>query len=251
MSTILALVTLCVGLQARAETPDPAVPGTGGGLAPPPVTPSPEVPSASTQAHLLVSAAWSPAGAGTLAWDAGQAWSGTLAGEFDGIARPPLAVTAGVVRGRWGWLGGFGVVRFDDTTIVVSRSRQVTGVVRLEAEGRAWLAPPAADRVAAYGYTSIHGNLPTVSRSDENWTEAEVTDAEDTVRDLVRRIGGAGFGIGAGASWPLAAVNGLPALSLGVRAGVQTHMTRGSTDEDGVFSLVVLPDSALTLEWMR
>ncbi len=198
-----------------------------------------------------MSAAWSPAGAGALAWNAGQAWSGTLAGEFDGIARPPLAVTAGVARGRWALLGGLGVVRFDDTTIAASRSRQVTGVVRMEAEGRAWLGERATDRVEAYGYGSVHGNLPTVARTDEDWTEADVTDAEDTVRDLERRIGGGGFGLGAGAAWPLAHAHGVPALSLGVRGGVQTHMTRGSTDEDGVFSLVILPETALTLEWMR
>ena len=80
--------------------------------------------------------AWSPIDTGALALQATGSFSGTLAGELDGILVPPLRAYAGVKKGPWAALGGLSVVSVDSTRVTDTTSRRAVGALRLEVEGR-------------------------------------------------------------------------------------------------------------------
>ncbi len=197
--------------------------------------------------------AWSPTDTGALALQASGSFSGTLAGELDGILVPPLRPYAGVKRGPWTALGGLSVVSVDSTRVTETTSRRAVGALRLELEGRRTLGRASeAQPVGFFVGGAVHGNVPLVTLTDEAWTEQEATDAEDTVADLRRRVGGGGASLLGGATVPLLRDGeGRAALSLGMRAGLRAHARAGATTEDGSAVVVVLPEAAVLLEWGR
>ncbi len=201
----------------------------------------------------LAGVAWSPIDTGALALQATGSFSGTLAGELDGILVPPLRGYGGVKKGPWAALGALSVVSVDSTRVTDTTSRRAVGALRLELEGRRALGHASEARpVGFFVGGAVHGNVPLVTLTDEAWTEQEATDAEDTVADLRRRVGGGGASVLGGATVPLVRDGeGRAALSLGMRAGLSVHARAGATTEDGSAVVVVLPQTALLLEWGR
>ena len=244
MSAVLAL--LLVG-AARAQAPAPATPA-----------PTPPAQADGVPWRGLIGLAWAPSGTGALALQSTGSLSGTLAGELDGLLVPSMRAYAGARRGTTSWLGEVSWVQVDITraTLDGDTNRRSVGAVRFGGEARRDLLGDVARGAALSGHAGLHANLPVVSLTDSTWTEAEVLDAEDTVADLRRRVGGAGVSFGVGARVPLlresmpGPVEGAaPALSLGARAGLGVHARAGATTEDGSAVVTVLPDVALTLEW--
>jgi hypothetical protein len=245
------LATLLVAGVAHAGEPSEPVPGA---------TPAPGVDSAPAKGpwRALVGAAWTPSGTGALALQSTGSLSGTLAGELDGVLVPSMRAYAGGRRGRTSWIGELSWVQVDVTRATVDgdTSRRSVGAVRAGGELRRDLLGSVDRGVVFSGHAGLHANVPLVTLTDSTWTEAEVLDASDTVADLRRRVGGAGFAIGGGARVPLLrerlagpVEGGAPALSLGVRAGLGVHARAGATTEDGSAVVTVLPEAALTLEW--
>ena len=239
MNTALALLLAGVArAQAPAATPVPVM--------------------AADPWRAVLGLAWIPSGTGALALQSTGSLSGTLAGELDGLLVPSMRAYAGMRRGRTSLLGEASWAHVDITraTIDGDTSRRSVGALRVGGEARRDLRGDVARGVVFSGHAGLHANLPLVSLTDSTWTEAEVLDAEDTVADLRRRVGGAGFSLGVGARVPLLrerlpgpVEGGAPALSLGARAGMGVHARAGATTEDGSAVVTVLPEAALTLEW--
>jgi hypothetical protein len=222
----------------------------GEGEAPPPQAPEQGAP----QARVLLGGAWTPTGTGALALQSTGSLSGTLAGELDGLLVPALRAYGGVRRGRTSWLGEASWAQVDVTRRLVSGDSSTRSVGALRLGGRwrrdLWPRPPGGSEVRMSAHAGAHGNVPLVSLRDTAWTEAEALDAENTVADLRRRVGGGGLDFGVGARAPVLHDDaGAPALTLGLRAGMMIHARAGATTEDGSAVFVALPDVALTLEW--
>lgn len=236
------LLALAVPLALASEGDSPAT-------APPAAESAPREP-----ARLLLGGAWTPTGTGALALQSTGSLSGTLAGELDGLLVPALRAYGGARLGRTSWLGEASWAQVDLTRRLVDgqTSRRSVGALRLGGRWRRdlWPAPASPSAVRMSTHAGAHVNVPMVTLTDTAWTEAEATDAEDTVADLRRRVGGGGFDLGVGARAPLLHdPAGAPALSLGLRAGMMLHARAGATTEDGSAVIVALPDVALTLEW--
>jgi hypothetical protein len=203
------------------------------------------------QAGVLFGVAWAPVGTGALAWDDADAFSGTLAGEFDGLLRAPLTAHAGYTDGRTDVLGGLSFVRFDDTRLGESPASQAVGATRLSVDGRRWLEPRAARTAGFYAQSGVYAVIPNARFTDAAWTEAESADADVSEASARATIGGAGGQLGIGAAWAVADAQGRPALLLGARGLGRAFVGRSTGDDGTVLSLVVLPEAALTLELVR
>jgi hypothetical protein len=206
-----------------------------------------------TVAHagVLFGAAWAPAGVGALARSDAGAFSGTLAGEFDGLLRPPLTAHAGWTNGQWDALAGLALVRFDDARLGESPASQAVGATRLALDGRRWFAPRAGGAAGFYAQAGVYAVVPNARLTDAAWTDAEAAEAADTVASTRGRVGGAGGQAGFGAAWAVADADGRAALLLGARGLARAWVGRTTGDDGTVVSLVVLPEAALTIELVR
>jgi hypothetical protein len=202
-------------------------------------------------AGALFGAAWAPAGAAAVARDDAGAYSGTLAGEFDGLLRPPLTAYAGWTDGRLDVLGGLAFVRFDDSRVATSRSSQALGTTRLSVDARRWLEARTPQAVGFYAQAGAFAVIPNARLTDDAWTEAEAADAAVTEGSTRGALGGGGAQLGVGAAWAVADADGRPAVLLGARGIARGFVGRTTGDAGTVVSLVVLPEAALTLELVR
>lgn len=205
----------------------------------------------SLQASALFGAAWVPPGAGVVAWDAADGWSDTLAGEFDGLLRPPLTAHGGWVGRTDAVLGGLALVRFTDATFADVNSYQGVGGTRFSVDYRRWLHARAAREVGFYGDAGAYYVLPNAENRSDGYTAEEQASADEEAAGLRARIGGLGAQVGVGAEYPLADAQGRPAVSLGLRYLARVFRAQATGEEGYSVSTVWLTEAALTLEFTR
>jgi hypothetical protein len=207
--------------------------------------------AAAANASVLVGGAWTPAGVGGLALYASDGFSGTLAGEFDGLLRPPLTAHGGWVGKQDAILGNAALVqittaRFADTTAV-----DAVGGVRLGLDYRRYVFARAAGAANLYATVGGFGVLPNAADTDTAYTADEQADADDSAAADRARIGGFGGQGGIGAEYVFGDKQDQPAVALGVRWLVRGF--RGQEIEDGAarVSTLVASEAALVLEFTR
>jgi hypothetical protein len=202
-------------------------------------------------AAVLFGGAWSPAGIGTFAWDDAGKFSGTLAGEFDGLLRPPLTAHGGWVGAHDAVLANLALVQIDTARFASSDALSAVGGVRLGADYRryVWAREPGA--VNLYGDVGAFGILPNAANTDTAYTEQEQADADEGAASDRARVGGLGAQGGLGAEYLFPDAKGRPAVALGVRWLVRGY--RGQEgDDDGIrVSTIVMSEAALVIEFVR
>lgn len=200
--------------------------------------------------HVMLGGAFIPAGVGALAWQDADQLSGTLAGEFDGILRPPLTVYGGWYDTHDAVLIDFSMVRFSTATWSDTPSAQGVGSTRLGLDYRRYL--PAAQAgpgsVDIYGDLGVYGIMASAKDTSEAYTEEDQASADEASGELRARIGGVGGRFGLGAGYRL----GTPAsVTLGVRGALLVHRAQSTLESGYQVSVVVLPEAAFTLEFRR
>lgn len=202
-------------------------------------------------AAVLFGVAWTPAGVGALAWDDAGAYSGTLAGEYDGLLRPPLTAHGGWVGRQQALLGGVAAVGFGNTTFSDTTSRTRLGGLRLSLDARQWLHPREAGRAGLYGDLGGYGIVPLASDTSDAYTAEEVADAEEGAAADRARIGGFGGQAGVGAEYVFGDREGRPAVAVGARWLARLHRAQASQEDATTVSTVLLTEAALVLEIVR
>lgn len=202
-------------------------------------------------AGILLGAAWSPAGIGSLAWDDAGNFSGTLAGEFDGLLRPPLTAHGGWIGSRDAVLAGVALARFETVDLGERNARSVVGGTRLSLDYRRYLWKREAERVGMYGDVGLYGLLPSALTVDSAFTEAEQAEAEANDEELKARIGGLGGQLGLGAEYVFGDAGGRPAIAFGIRTLARLHRGQVVTEESYTVSTVLLTEAALVVEFTR
>lgn len=203
------------------------------------------------QAAVLFGGAWTPAGIGALAWDDAGKFSGTLAGEFDGLLRPPLTAHAGWVGAHDALLGNVALVQITSSRFAGSNAVSSAGGLRLGLDYRRYLFAREAGAVNFYGDLGGFGIVPNAAETDSSYTEAEQDDANEGAASNRARIGGFGAQGGLGAEYVVGDAKGRPAVALGVRWLVRGY--RGQEgDDDGIrVSTVLTSEAALVVEFTR
>lgn len=204
--------------------------------------------------HVLLGGAFVPSGIGALAWDDANQFSGTLAGEFDGVLRPPITVYAGWFNPRNAVLVDFAMVRFTTSTWADTHSFDGVGSARLGLDYRRYLpAAPVGEggglgHIDMYGDLGIYGVLPGAANSSDAYTEEDQASADEASGELRARIGGVGAQLGVGAGYR---IGGLAGVTLGVRGLMVVHRTQSTLETGTAIGVVILPEGALTLEFRR
>jgi hypothetical protein len=207
--------------------------------------------TATAHASVLFGAAWSPAGIGALAWsDAGE-FSGTLAGEYDGLLRPPLTAHGGWVGKHDALLGSASIVQIDTTRFAATQSLQAVGGLRLGLDYRRYLWAREGGAVNLYGDGGVYGIIPNAADNDEAYTEAEQSDADEGADANRARIAGIGGQAGIGAEYLLADPKGRPAVAVGVRYLARLYRGQAGDDDGVTVSTVVMSEAAVVLEFTR
>lgn len=202
-------------------------------------------------ASVLFGGAWSPAGIGSFAWDDAGKFSGTLAGEFDGLLRPPLTAHGGWVGRHDAVLANVSLVQIDTARFASSEALSAVGGLRLGADYRRYVWAREAGAVNLYGDAGAFGIIPNAATTDTAYTEAEQADADEGAASARARVGGLGVQAGLGAEYLFPDAKGRPAVALGVR-----WLTRGyrgqEGDDDGIrVSTIVMSEAALVVEFVR
>ena len=207
--------------------------------------------SGAAQAGVLFGGAWAPAGIGALAWDEAGNFSGTLAGEFDGLLRPPLTAHGGWTGEQDAVLGSVALVQIVRARFADSASTRSAGGLRLGVDYRRWLFAREAGAVNFYGAAGAFGIVPNAADTDSSYTEEEAADAAEGAASDRARIGGFGGQAGVGAEYVIGDAKGRPAVGVGVRWLVRGY--RGQEgDDDGVrVSTVVMSEAAFVVEFVR
>ncbi len=202
-------------------------------------------------AGVLFGGAWTPAGIGALAWDDAGNFSGTLAGEFDGLIRPPLTAHGGWVGAHDAVLGNVALVQITSTSFSDNTSIRAAGGVRLGMDYRRYLFAREAGAVNFYGDVGGFGILPNAADTDSAYTEEEQADADEGAASDRARIGGFGAQAGLGAEYVIGDAKGRPAVAVGVRWLARGY--RGQEGEDDAIrvSTVIASEAALVLEFVR
>lgn len=200
--------------------------------------------------HVVLGGAFIPTGIGAIAWADADQLSGTLAGEYDGVLRPPLTAYAGWYDAHDAILVDFAMVRFSTATWSDTPSAESLGATRLGLDYRRYL--PAADagpgKVDMYGDVGLYGILPSAKDTSEAYTEEDQASADEASGELRARIGGVGGRLGIGAGYRL----GEPAsVTIGVRGAVAVHRAQATLETGYQVSVIVAPEAALTLEFRR
>ena len=203
------------------------------------------------QAAVLAGVAYVPPGIGALAFDDADAWSGTLAGEWDGWLRPPLTAHAGWVGGRHAVLGNIAVVEqiansYADNTHLFS-----VGGVRIGADWRGYVWPREAGRVNVWPTAGMFGIIPNSAESDTSYTTEETDQAAQDSRERRARIGGIGAQAGIGAEYCFGDAAGKPAFSLGAKWVLRGFGGLDLADQETDFSMFLVSEAALVLEFTR
>jgi hypothetical protein len=205
---------------------------------------------ASAHAAVLFGGAWTPVGVGALAWDDAGQFTGTLAGEFDGLLRPPFTAHGGWIGARDAVLANLSVVQLTTSRFSSSNAVTTAGGVRVGADWRRylWAREPG---VNLYGDVGAFGVIPIALDMDGAYTEAEQADADEGASATMARIGGFGGQGGIGAEYLIADPKGRPAVAVGVRWLFRGYRGQDA-DEDAVrVSTLFGTEAALVLEFMR
>ncbi len=202
-------------------------------------------------AAVLFGGAWSPAGIGTLAWDDAGKFSGTLAGEYDGLLRTPLTAHGGWVGARDAVLGNASVVFLATSRFAEGNAVSSVGGLRLGADYRRYLWAREAGAVNLYGDAGAFGILPTAATTDSAYTVQEQADADEGAAANRARIGGLGLQGGLGAEYLLGDKKGRPAVAVGVRWLVRGYRGQEGGEEGARVSTVVTSEAAVVLELTR
>lgn len=202
-------------------------------------------------AAVVFGGAWSPEGTGALAWDDASRWSDTLAGEFDGLLRPPLTAHGGWIGQKDAVTGGFALVRLMDAQFASASSYTGVGSTRFSVDYRryVWRRDPGA--VDLYATGGVYGILPNARQTNDAYTEEEQNSADESSASLRARVGGVGAQLGLGADYLFADAAGKPAVGLGLRYVARLHRGQAATEEGLEISTVLLSEAALTLEFQR
>ena len=207
--------------------------------------------TAAARAAVLVGAAWAPPGVGALAWSDAEAFSGTLAGEFDGLLRPPLTAHVGFIGGHDAVLAGFALVCFGTTALSDGVSIQNVGGTRLGLDYRRYLSTREAGRVGLYGDVGGYGIIANSRDVNDAYTQEEQEDANESAEGIRARIGGIGWQVGLGAEYLFGDKEQRPAVAVGLRYLARGHHGQITDEEGTTVSSVVLSEAALVLEFMR
>ncbi|MDP2315161.1 MAG: hypothetical protein Q8P41_19835 [Pseudomonadota bacterium] len=206
----------------------------------------------SARAAVLFGGAWSPAGIGMFAWDDADKFSGTLAGEFDGLLRPPLTAHGGWVGSRDAVLGNLSLVQLNTTRFAASNAVSAVGGVRLGVDYRRYLWSREGGAVNFYGDLGGFGIVPNAAETDGAYTTDEQADADEGAAENRARVGGFGAQGGLGAEYLFADAKGRPAVAVGVRWLVRGYRGQeGDEDEGFRVSTVVMSEAALVVELCR
>lgn len=200
--------------------------------------------------HLLFGVGFNPAGVGALAWSDADQFSGTLAGEFDGVLRPPLTAYAGWFDKHNAALLDVAVVRFSNATFADTSSVESVGAMRLGVDYRRYL--PAAGCgpgfIDMYGNVGLYGILPTARDTSDAYTEEDQASADEASAELRARVGGLGGRLGVGAAYR---AGGPASVSVGARGSLVLHRAQSTLETGYTISTVLLPEAVLTLEFRR
>lgn len=192
-----------------------------------------------------------PPGVGGLAWGDADAFSDTLAGEFDGLLRPPLTAHGGWIGKKDAVLGGFALVRFADATFAATNTYTGVGSTRLAVDYRRYVHARSAGRVGLYATGGGYFILPNAADVSDAYTPEEQAAADEGAGELRARIGGLGGQLGVGAEYVLGDAAGRPAVALGLRYSARLYRGQASNDEGYRVSTVVLTEAALVVDFMR
>jgi hypothetical protein len=203
------------------------------------------------RAAIVFGGAWAPVGTGALAWDDADRWSDTLAGEFDGLLRPPLTAHGGWIGSKDAVLAGFALVRFADAQFASSSTYTGVGSTRFSADYRRYVWAREPGRVDFYGDGGVYGILPNAKQTNDSFTEEEQNSADESSASLRARIGGVGAQLGIGADYLFADAAGRPAVGLGVRYLARLYRGQAATEDGYDVSTVLVSEAAVTLEFQR
>lgn len=214
---------------------------------------APPAPPASTPAHgqLLFGLAWTPVGVGALAWDDADAFSGTLAGEFDGLLRPPLTAHGGWVGRHDAILGSLALVQFVDTWYAVTTAQSSVGGLRIGLDWRRHFWDREAGKADIYAQVGAFGIVPNAAEGDEGYTVAEQDAADETAAANRDRVAGVGAQGGLGAEYLFGDKQGRPAVALGARWLIRGYRGASLQEDELAVSFVLLSEAALVLEITR
>ncbi len=203
------------------------------------------------KAAVVFGVAYSPVGTGALAWDDASQWSDTLAGEFDGLLRPPLTAHGGWIGQKDALVAGVALVRFMDAEFASSSSYAGVGSTRFSLDYRRYLYSRTPGAVDFYADGGVYAILPNARQTNDSYTEEEQNSADESAASLRARIGGLGAQLGIGADYLFADAAGKPAVALGLRYLGRLHRGQAVTEEGVAISTVLLSEAALTLEFQR
>lgn len=202
-------------------------------------------------AAVLLGGAWSPPGVGGLAWNADDAWSDTLAGEFDGILRPPLTAHGGWIGRTDAVLGGLALTRFQTSTFAETSSYTSVGSTRFSVDYRRYLQAREPARVGLYATGGAFYVLPNAADRSDGYTAEEQASADEEAGGLRARIGGLGGQLGLGGEYLLADGQGRPAVALGLRYLGRAFRAQAVGESGYQVSTVLYTEAALVVELMR
>jgi hypothetical protein len=202
-------------------------------------------------ASVLFGGAWAPPGIGEIAWSDADALTGTLAGEFDGLLRPPLTAHGGWVGRHDAVLAGLALTRFDTTRFGDGTARSLVGSTRISLDYRRYLWAREADRVDLYGDVGLYGIAPNSITQDSSFTASEDKDAAEADEGVKAMIGGVGGQVGIGGEYVFGDKQSRPSVSVGVRTLMRLHRGQVEQEDATTVSTVVLTETAFVLEFTR
>ncbi len=207
--------------------------------------------AATAHAGFLGGVAFVPVGVGALALSDADGFSGTLASEYDGWLRPPLTAHAGWVSGRHALLGHVALVEVVSESVSDEVRTFNVGGLRLGADWRGYVWPRTPGKVNLWGTGGLFGITPNSGEADSGWTEDEQAEADLDSASRRARIGGLGAQGGLGAEYLFADATGQPGVSLGARWVVRGFGGLDVEDTTAAFSMLVVTEAALLLEFTR
>jgi len=195
------------------------------------------------QAGAMLGAEYVPPGLGELAWVAGGQLSGTQVAERDGMLVPPLRTHGGWVFGRTGILGGLSVARVA-TSVQTAESTSVESrtALRPSISVRRYSMEPVSATPLFFLSSGLHLVVPFVSSASDGATTEEDSALAEAAEEDENRIGGWGGQLGMGAEYRLE--NG---ISFGMKSSVVIHRSQQSNAQTRTVSVLVRPQTALTV----
>jgi hypothetical protein len=194
-------------------------------------------------AGALLGAEYVPPGLGESAWVEGGQLSGTQVAERDGMLVPPLRTHGGWVFGRTGLLGGLSVARVATSVQTAeSTSAESRSALRPAVSVRRWLMDPVSSTPLFFLTSGVHLVVPFVVSASDGASTEEESALDEAAEEDEDRIGGWGGQLGMGAEYRLE--NG---ISFGMKSTVEIHRSQKSNAQTRTVSVLVRPQTALTV----